>query len=66
MLTEIRQNEFQFAIPVFDIEKSDIDDFFKNSRASMKIFTTVFTVVNPEVIFLNTWLVNLANSNVNL
>ena len=32
MLPEIRQNEFQFSIPVFDIQKSDIEDFFKELK----------------------------------
>ena len=32
MLPEIRQNEFQFSIPVFDIEKNDIEDFLKELK----------------------------------
>ncbi len=32
MLPDIRHNEFQFSIPVFDIQKSDIDDFLKELK----------------------------------
>ncbi len=32
MLPDIRHNEFQFSIPVFDIQKSDIEEFFKELK----------------------------------
>ncbi len=42
MLPEIRQNEFLFAAPKFDIDKNDVDGFFNELNGFHEIFSDCF------------------------